>query len=183
MKLRNTLPLLLAVLSCACSQTNGENASNPLRIDSYEGYCYFDNYGSWRIFLYGLHSIYGEKGFYGIVPALEAKTWNPLSFEITTPKGGEPISIEKIKFYDAELDSEHSSEEGSPAKENSLDLCFYLTEKNDESPSIKLKNSDDTYDITITLQEKTIGEGTLSMSQNLSEDYVRDYLTTNMFFA
>ena len=55
--------------------------------------------------------------------------------------------------------------------------------KNDESPSIKLKNSDDTYDITITLQEKTIGEGTLSMSQNLSEDYVRDYLTTNMFFA
>lgn len=184
MKLRNALPLLLAVLSCACSQTNGEDASNPLRINSYEGHRYFDNYGSWRIFLHGLHSIYGEKGFYGVVPAMEAKTWKPSSFEITTPNGGEPISIEKIKFYDTELDSKQSSEEGSSTKENSLDLCFYLTEQNGESPSIKLQNNnDDAYEITITLQEKTVGEGTLSMKQSLSEDYIRNYLTTNMFFA
>ncbi len=186
MKAKNAAAALLALLACAsCSQRNegGGGSGSLLPIDSFRP-GYFLDYESWRVYLHGLHGVYGDKGFYGIVPALESPWSTGGIYKVSGSSNAEPITTERFGMYDMELDLDSASEREGTGPTNDMEFSFSLTDKGDEPPSMLIQTKEEgVFNITFTLEEITIGEGTIKSEQNLSIDYIRSYLSSNLFFA
>ncbi len=184
MKLKNTLPLLLAMLSCACSQTKtGQSSTNLLPISSF-GDEIFKDYASWAIFLNGLHGVYGDEGFYAIYPASKQRFARD-GYRLQRDESGKPTASEVyfFRFQNKELKSEiDPNEDGLGGSKLSLNL--YMTKKGEQTPAIQIEEfGDDSFQITFTLDGLTVGEGTLEHNiQIITVDDVRNYLSENLLF-